>query len=377
MAALTIEGRVTGELARTRVALRGRLGHTARIRGGFPGWASAANGRWVTSAGGDWTAGYQAGGAWLLGQRGDGRRIVEALRPMVRSTSVFRGFVFYYGAAVGDLLAVDAAARRLALAAADALAAARIPGGIVPHDDHDRETGDANLAETSIDAVGPTVGLLAHAGTVGGRTDLSELAVRHLRWHLAALVRDDGSVAHSATLNDDGVVVRTFTASQGLHAGSTWARAQAWALLAAGLGARWLPPVREEIVRAARPVADWWAAHVPADGIPRWDFAAPPGDPLDTSAAAIAVVALLKLAALEPDPRRATRYERLARGTVAGLCGHVTPVGAGDQRPAGMLVDGCYHRPRGLAVADELIWGDVHLLEALEIVTGHLHPLRI
>lgn len=147
---------------------------------------------------------------------------------MVRSTSVFRGFVFYYGAAVGDLLAVDAAARRLALAAADALAAARIPGGIVPHDDHDRATGDANLAETSIDAVGPTVGLLAHAGTVGGRTDLSELAVRHLRWHLAALVRDDGSVAHSATLNDDGVVVRTFTASQGLHAGSTWARAQAW-----------------------------------------------------------------------------------------------------------------------------------------------------
>lgn len=219
----------------------------------------------------------------------------------MRSTSVFRGFAFYYGAVVGDLLWGDTAARRLVVTAADALAAGRISGGIIPHDDHDRETRDAGLAETSIDAVGPTVGLLAHAATIGKRADLSDLAVRHLRRQLAALIRDDGSVAHSATLDTSGALVRTFTASQGLHAGSTWARAQAWALLAAALGARWLPAVRDEVVRAARPMADWWGAHVPGDGIPRWDFDAPRGDPLDTSAAAIAAVALLKLAALEPD----------------------------------------------------------------------------
>ena len=62
---------------------------------------------------------------------------------------------------------------------------------------------------------------------------------------------------------------------------------------------------------------------------------------------------------------------RLGRADDAGqlvdaLCRHVTPYG---------LQAGCYHRRTGLAVANELVWGDFHLLEALLGLAGELDPL--
>ena len=102
-------------------------------------------------------------------------------------------------------------------------------------------------------------------------------------------------------------------------------------------------------------LAAWWFAHVPGDGIPRWDFDAPAGDPLDTSAAAITAAAVLRLGRADD-----------AGQLVDALCRHVTPYG---------LQAGCYHRRTGLAVANELVWGDFHLLEALLGLAGELDPL--
>jgi unsaturated chondroitin disaccharide hydrolase len=121
--------------------------------------------------------------------------------------------------------------------------------------------------------------------------------------------------------------------------------------------------------------ADWWLARVPPGGVPRWDFAAPPGDPLDTSATAITAGALLRLAALEPATARGRKHRAAAERTVDALLPHVTT--GGDGRPAGMLLDGCYHFGTGLAVANELVWGDYHLLEALLMLAGELDPLAL
>ena len=51
-------------------------------------------------------------------------------------------------------------------------------------------------------------------------------------------------------------------------------------------------------------------------------------------------------------PRR--RWERL-----------VTPLTPDDDRPAGMLLEGCANKPKGAATHHELIWGDYHLYAAL------------
>ena len=119
------------------------------------------------------------------------------------------------------------------------------------------------------------------------------------------LLRPDGSTFHAARFADDGTVLERGTIN-GAHDDSTWARGQAWAILGlAGCG------YRAEAERAAR----WFLDHLPADGIPPWDFSA--DHPKDASAAAIAASALFELgwdddarrllAALEPCLNRRRR----------------------------------------------------------------------
>lgn len=102
--------------------------------------------------------------------------------------------------------------------------------------------------------------------------------------------------------------------------------------------------------------------------VPHADAARPDG-PLDTSAAAITAVALLKLARL-PGPR-ATQYADRAVEILRRLVGtHLSVPHA--HRPAGMLLDGCYDAGRGTAVRHELVWGDFFLALGLAALTGSL-----
>ena len=48
-----------------------------------------------------------------------------------------------------------------------------------------------------------------------------------------------------------------------------------------------------------------------------------------------------------------------------GIDVHVTPLGPGDTRPPGMLIDGCFNQPKRVANDSELLWGDAYLLMAL------------
>lgn len=65
--------------------------------------------------------------------------------------------------------------------------------------------------------------------------------------------------------------------------------------------------------------ADWWMSHVPADSVAFWDFDDPaiPTTERDTAATAIAAAALLKLALVGPEDRRA-RYRDFAEVTRRG-----------------------------------------------------------
>ncbi|MFE1559952.1 sugar ABC transporter permease, partial [Streptomyces sp. NPDC058734] len=104
------------------------------------------------------------------------------------------------------------------------------------------------------------------------------------------------------------------------------------------------------------------------------DRASRPRGPLDTSAAAITAVALLKLSRSRTPLAGACapRAEAILR-RLAGA--HLT--GPGPGRPAGMLLDGCYDAAKGLAVRHELVWGDFFLALGLAALDGLVDLTRV
>jgi unsaturated chondroitin disaccharide hydrolase len=125
---------------------------------------------------------------------------------------------------------------------------------------------------------------------------------------------------------------------------STWARGQAWAILGlAGAG------YRDEAERAAR----WFLDHLPADGIPPWDFDR--AEPKDASAAAIAASALLELG-----------WEDEARRLLEALAARCLNRGEAD----GILLHCAYRPARGLGLDCATAWGDFFFLDALLRAAG-------
>ena len=184
--------------------------------------------------------------------RGDVFGVGVAAAPADEQT-VLRGHLFFYGAArVDPQLATDAGA---ALCEAFDHGA----GLISPGDEDTHRYGWPRRSATASTALPPVVGLL----TLAGRQDL---AVKHVRRHAELCVREGrGSVAQTAA-RDGARANHSGASPQG-----TWARAQAWAMLGLAQAVR----VEPELTAIAGREADWWLAHLPADGISRWGVRRP------------------------------------------------------------------------------------------------------
>ncbi len=338
-------------------AMVDRVRATAREVGDrYPLYADPRTGAWTTTRRGSWTAGYWTGLLWLAarhsGRAQDRDRAVAwtlRLRERAADDTVTRAMTFWYGAATGHLLCGDETALAVALEGAEALAAAydeRL--GLIPLGTAFGQ-GHAGLAATAIDSVAAVTALLCWAGRTADRPRWLEIAranaVRHRELCLAA----DGAVRAGVPLVGE---------PDGTHPPGQWSRGQAWGVLAFGTAARELRSAG--FADAARQAARYWAKYAAAP-VPSWSFADPHG-PRDTSAAAIAAVALLAL----DDTGRARRL------VSALLKDHLTGVrrGSADSRPAGMLLDGCYDMASGTATGHELIWGDYFLAAALTRLRG-------
>jgi unsaturated chondroitin disaccharide hydrolase len=358
--------------------MRGRVERTAQtVTDGFPHFADPATGAWTTSPGGDWTGGFWNGMLWLAAAHGDDPRPrawasqwTARLRPRARSDTVFRGFLFYYGAALGALLCGDAAAREIGLEGARGLASSYNPRAkALPLGGEAEEASDVGSGEANVDTVQASALLLwAHRET--GNAALRDVALEHAARHIEFCLRDDGSVCQSASFDPATGRMRRRYTHKGIADDSTWARAQAWGILGWTLTHVWSgeAPFRAAAERAA----DWWLAHAPADRVAFWDFDDPkiPNTFRDTSATAIVAASLLTLAPLASTATRSKAYREAAESTAAALVErHLGPDGA--------LRDGCYSPRIGLATRHELIWGDYYLFEALHALAGRWAPSKI
>ncbi|MGW8778452.1 sugar ABC transporter permease [Streptomyces sp. NPDC055796] len=320
--------------------------------GRFPLYADPETGRWTTTGRGAWTGGFWAGLLWLRARHtGDAADRAAAaactarLADWVEADTATRGLILWYGTA---LATGDPGARELRTRAAGAALAALDPGlGLVPWGS--AFGGPRLLAR--VDGVPGLVPLLAGAGPEGERA-----AASHLHRHLDLCLGAGGRT----------VPAWEFAPGTGWRAAAEppagWSRGGAWLLLAVADALH-----RPEVARsaphrleaAARQLADAWTRPC-APLVPPADEARPAGPP-DTSAAAIAAVALLKLARV-PGCGPAPQYAYRAAAILERLVGeHLT---------RGRLLDGCYDAAKGVAVRHELVWGDFFLALALAALTG-------
>ncbi|MCW2538323.1 MAG: putative unsaturated glucuronyl hydrolase [Frankiales bacterium] len=337
--------------------------------GRYPAYADPVTGTWTWSTQGGWLAGFWPGLLSLTSAATGRSRYAHAaadcldqLKSRTDAPTVLRGFVFWYSAGVAKMLGQGTGGEELiAIEAARSMGATFDEAGkVLPPGREDAHLYGWPRSGACVDSLPGSVRLLAYAAQQTADPDLGLLALAHARGVARLCVRSDGSVAQAATYDALGDVTSR-TSINGSSPDSTWSRGQAWAMLGLAQAAN----VSAEFIQPATQVADWYLDHALDDLLCYWDFDDPeiPRAPLDTSAAAVAAAALLKLAPLLTAGR--TRYVSAARSIVESLSsGHVNVFGA--------LIDGCYNRPKEIAVGFELIWGDYYLLEAALALDGRI-----
>lgn len=374
------------------VRMMKRIEDTARRVGdGYPHWADPKSGNWTTTATGDWTGGYWLGMLWLASCTEGGERFrvlaeqgCARLAPRVTAETAFKAATFYYGAGLGSVLCDSEPAREMGLAAARDLKRRYNPKlQLVPLGAQAEEGAHVGATASSIDSLVVSLLLFWAAGS-SNDAEMREIAARHTDTVLRNHQREDGAFVQSTSLDPaSGEVLRRYT-HKGYSESSIWARAQAWGVLCSTMSylfgreeKRWL--------YAAMRGADWWLAHVPADGVAFWDFDDPdaPNVERDTAATAFMATAFLKLSTIAPSDAKREEYRRAGERTVAVLVDrYLTPLDTNDQRIPGMLVQGCFNkradsRPEDYVNDAELIFGSYYLFEALHLLSGRLESAAL
>jgi len=208
------------------------------------------------------------------------------------------------------------------------------------------------------------VGIVFYAARETGDRRLRDIAIRHCLATRRCLVRGDGSTAHEGIFDvSSGEFLRQST-QQGYRSDSCWSRGLAWAMYGFTVAFEYTRDPR--FLQTAEACAMYYIVNSHSDGVPPWDFNAPANNRqlLDTSAAAIAAAALLRLRAAAPDRIHSHFYWSTAVLIVRTLCEKY--LARKDKKWEGILKGGVYHIHKELGVDESVMWGEYFFVEALE-----------
>lgn len=349
---------------------------------GFFTEADNETGEWKTQRGYFWTGGFWIGTLWKLHEHtGDERfrRWAEAWNAKLLGKEHIQnhdvGFLNYYSSVLAYERTNDDKYRQGALRAAERLKKLYNPQ--VELVAAWGERGNDSIIDTMMN-----LQIWWWTAKATGDPIWRELGRKHAHRTLQWFVRPDGSTHQSVHYNPgdntqvfDGsqiVIHRANNAKagewvfkhthQGWAADGSWARGSAWSLY--GFVLAYQETQDPAFLEAARRTSAFVLDRLPEDGVPWYDFY----DEgviyrnRDSSAAAIFAMGLLRLSDSVSDKAAAAEYRAHGSRIVQSLIDrYLTPVGAGDKTPPGLLRHGCWTRPRD----GGLVYGQYYLLEAL------------
>jgi unsaturated chondroitin disaccharide hydrolase len=197
-----------------------------------------------------------------------------------------------------------------------------------------------------------------------------DAACEHAFTTMQYFVRKDGSTYHIVEFDPNNGQVMKRGTLQGYNDESCWSRGQAWAIYGFALAYKYSK--RKEFLKTVEKLAGYYIANCPSDFVPYWDFndSEIPNTVKDSSAAAITASGLLDLSDVEPDKRRAEKYEEIACKILESLTMNYLTKG---KAVPGILIHGCFDKPDSyIAVDNSLIWGDYYYMEALvKLIRGN------
>lgn len=207
-----------------------------------------------------------------------------------------------------------------------------------------------------------------HGGTTrnGGSEDLLKIAKSHADRTADLFLRPDGSTYHVVDLDaKNGAVVYKGT-RQGKADESTWSRGQTWTIY--GFAYMYEATGDRRYLEAALKAANRYLAWLPADWVPPSDFNSDLTslEFKDSSAAAIAASALLRLSGLLEKPELKQKILDAAKASLKAITS--APYFAPGDDKAGLVF---YSARNYVTDANHpftntsLIWSDYYLLEAL------------
>jgi hypothetical protein len=335
---------------------------------GYPRW-TRADGSWEQRPPNQWTSGFFAGTLWYMYQdsrapewRSLAERWTQGLENNKKITTTHDlGFMIFDSFGHGFLLTGDTHYRDVAFEASQSLAT-RFNQKVGAIKSWDLQNATDRRKDWKFPVIIDNLMNLELLFWAGQR-DPSMLMIgeRHAVTSARAHVRSDGSTAHIALFNPETGALEGTTTWQGYADSSAWARGQAWAIH--GLTASYRRSKNPELLAAARTSANWFIAHLPADGVPYWDFRHPaiPNTERDASAAAIAASGMYDLARFS-DATLAARYRAAADHIVATLASSYmappTPNGA-------ILAHSTGGRPQNVEIDVGLSYADYYFVEAL------------
>ena len=345
--------------------IRDAVGHQ------WPYHCDPATGQWDTTEDGDWCGGHWVECLRIVGELSGERQLMEEsanrterLRRYLERDDMFRAHRFYYSAARQFAWTGEARFRTLALASAWAVRSMAMEvNGAMPIGTQVqvRSTVIAGRDKVCVDNVHPNLILDWWAYGQTGDEVFAAGARRHLDLTYRDFVLDDGSTLEFIDYDPrTGEKLRHYTLL-GAHDDSCWARGQAWAV--AGYLRAWEALGDERYLSIGNKLLNYWMRNSDDGGIPPWDFkdpalaSDPASVPQDTSAAAVVVEQLARMAVLPVLPPAAMAAKQRLPVMLDGLLRHL--------RPDGVLLDGCFNQPKRYANRSELIWGTAYLLFSL------------
>ena len=336
-------------------------------------------GAWVTTDASYWASGFLPGAEWLMYEAtGEARwlqmaRAREAAIAGQATVAESSAIGFMIGSTFGNdfRLTGDARARQVMVDAATWMGKSYNPLVGAARSWHNPAGAPASDFYVIVDAL-MNLEQLRFGASHGGDPNLAAMAMRQAQTTRTVHLRPNGSTFHIAVFDSTTGALKRMTFGPQYSVNSTWSRGEAWAIY--GFTQAWEGSGDANLLEAAQRAADYWTSHVPADGVPYWDFDAPniPNEPRDSSAAAIAAAGLLRLAALPAVPAsRAAAYRASAEQTLRTLTSSAY-LSEGTANAA-ILQHGTSYKANGF-IDRGLIYGDYYFIEAMLRYRGAAGP---